>query len=103
MVERLQVSGEEANFGQASGDPYRSAILGLGRPNQGRFNPDMGFSAILGKSDELAKKSLGLVQLVAEGTAHGQIIGKGLTQSAHWSPSGQGRAIVRSLSKSTLA
>ena len=63
----------------------------------------MHLAAFLGEGDELAEKPLGLVQLVAEGAPHGQIIGKGLTQVAHRSPSDQGRAIRRRLSRSTLA
>ena len=103
LVECAEVPGEEANLGQTSGVPDRGGACGPGRPGQRRRGPDMRLAAAFDEGDELAEKPLGLVHLVAEGAPHGQIIGNGLRQRAHRSPSGQGRAIRRRLSRSTLA
>lgn len=103
LVECAEVPGEEANLGQTSGVPDRGGACGPGRPGQRRRGPDMRLAAVFDEGDELAEKPLGLVHLVAEGAPHGQIISNSLRQRAHRSPSGQGRAIRRRLSRSTFA
>ena len=47
--------------------------------------------------------SVGPSKPVAEGAPHGQIIGEGLTEEVHAASPGQGRAIIRKVSRSTLA
>jgi hypothetical protein len=61
------------------------------------------FATILDVSEELTEELLRSDELVAEDMAHGQIVGKGLAESAHGTSPGQGRAIVRRASRSTLA
>ncbi len=53
--------------------------------------------------DELREQLLGALELVAEGAADHQVVGEGLIERDHDAPPGQGRAIWRSASRSTLA
>jgi hypothetical protein len=61
------------------------------------------FATILDVVEELSEQLLGSNKLVAKDATHGQIVGKGLAESAHRTSPGQGRAIVRRASRSTLA
>lgn len=63
----------------------------------------MVFALRLEVGEELGKKLLGPNKRVAEGATHGQVIGQGLAKGAHATSPGQGRAIVRRASRSTLA
>ena len=63
----------------------------------------MFFATMLDESEELSEELLGSSELVTKGATHGQIIGEGLTEDVHATSPGQGRAIVRKASRSTLA
>ena len=53
--------------------------------------------------EELSQQFLGPNQPVTKDAPHGQVVGQGLAEGAHAPSPGQGRAIVRSRSRSTLA
>lgn len=99
----MEVPGKETNLGQSPGCPDRRGACGLGCPGQRRFGGQMVFAAIFDEGDELTEQSFGLVQLSTKGALHGQLVGKGLPKGAHCTSPGQGRAIMRKLSRSSLA
>jgi hypothetical protein len=72
-------------------------------PGKGRLGGQMAFAMILEVGEELCKELLGSIEPVAENATHGQIVDEGLAKSVHAASPGQGREIVRSASRSTLA
>lgn len=57
------------------------------------------------KSDELPECSRRLAELCAQRTTQGHILAQTITEGRHWTAPapGQGRAILRNVSKDTLA
>ena len=58
--------------------PSSDGPPGKPRPGESRLGGDVVLAAILDVVEELDKELPGPGKLVAEGTAHGQVIGKGL-------------------------
>ena len=73
------------------------------RPGKGRLGGQVVFATILDVGEELSEELLGSSKLVAEDATHGQVVGEGLAERVHATSPGQGRAIVRKASWSTLA
>jgi hypothetical protein len=61
------------------------------------------FATILDEGEELGQEFFGPSEPVAKGAPHGQVIGEGLAKDVHAASPGQRRAIVRKVSRSTLA
>lgn len=61
------------------------------------------FATILDEGEELSEEFLCPSKPVAKSAPHGQVIGEGLAEDVHAASPGQGRAIVRKVSRSTLA
>jgi hypothetical protein len=61
------------------------------------------FATMLDEGEELSQELLGTIEPVTKGSPHGQVISEGLTEDVHAASPGQGRAIIRKVSRSTLA
>jgi hypothetical protein len=72
------MNGKAANDGKPGGCPALMGLRGKRRPGEGRLGGDVVLAAILDIVEELDEELPGSGKLVAEGTAHGQVIGKGL-------------------------
>ena len=79
------------------------SIRGQRGPGEGGLGAHALLSQILQIRQELSEELLGSLELVAKGTAHGQVVDEDFAEGAHATPPGQGRAIVRRASRSTLA
>ncbi len=97
------MDGEPANVGETPGYPGRIGACRRRRPSQGSLDGQMLFATILDEGEELSEELLGSSKPVTEDAPHGQVIGEGLTEDVHAASPGQGRAIVRKVSRSTLA
>jgi hypothetical protein len=89
--------------GETPGHPVRIGAYRRRRPSQGSLDGQMLFATILDEGEELSEELLGPSKRVAKGAPHGQVIGEGLTEDVHAASPSQGRAIVRKVSRSTLA
>jgi hypothetical protein len=63
----------------------------------------MVFAAILDEGEKLPEELLGSIELKAEGAANHKVVCESLAESVHATTPGQGRAIDRRASRSTLA
>jgi hypothetical protein len=97
------MDGEPANVGETPGHPVRIRACWRRRPSQGSLDGQMLFATILDEGKELSEELLGPSKPVAKGAPYGQVIGEGLTEDVHAASPGQVRAIVRKVSRSTLA
>jgi hypothetical protein len=94
---------KRANVAETPGHPVRISACWRRRPSQGSLDGQMLFATMLDEGEELSQELLGTIEPVTKGAPHGQVIGEGLTEEVHAASPGQGRAIVRKVSRSTLA
>jgi hypothetical protein len=102
-VDALQVNGKATNDRQPGRCPTSMRARRDGRPGHCRGSGQVLFATNLDVGEELSQQFLGPNQPVAKNAPHGQVVGQGLAEGAHAPSPGQGRAIVRSRSRSTLA
>jgi hypothetical protein len=102
-VEPAQVGRKGANHGKPGGHPVSIGACRQRRPGEGHLRGQVVFALCLEVGEELVKELLRPSKRVSEGATHGQVVGQGLTKRAHAASPGQGRAIVRRASRSTLA
>jgi hypothetical protein len=97
------MDGEAANVAETPGHPVRIGSCRRRRPSQGSLDGQMLFATMLDEGEELSQELLGTSEPVTKGAPHGQVISEGLTEDVHAASPGQGRAIIRKVSRSTLA
>ena len=93
---------EAANNGKPGKSPGSTGLRKC-RPSERRLGCQMIFAAILDEGEKLTEEFLGSIELKAEGAANRKIVCESLAESIHATSPGQGRAIDRRASRSTLA
>src|SRR5262245_56678446 len=97
------MDGKAANVGETPGNTVRIGACRRRRRRPGSRKGQVVFATMFDEGKELSQELLGTSEPVTKGAPHGQVISEGLTEDVHAASPGQGRAIIRKASWSTLA